>query len=149
MISSTSAARSPYAATSPTATVRNMRRPTAGGTGITAITAAMLVLAACTLTPAPDPTASPTSTPTASTSVTPTPTPSATPTVDPTPRAPLPGESCDPADGSPDCTDATADSQFRYIEGYADCVSTFTTDERYGLCTDLDGDGRAGYPDSG
>jgi len=119
-----------------------MRRLTVPGTGIT-LTAAVLVLAGCTSAPAPGPTASPTSAPTATTSVTPAPTPSSTP------RALLPGESCDPADGSPDCTDATADSEFRYLEGYADCVASFTTDERYGLCTDLDGDGYAGYPDSG
>ena len=115
------------------------------------VTAAAFVLAACTLTPAPAPTASPTTAPPPSTSVTPVPTPSAKPTADPsadpTPRALLPGESCDPADGSPDCTNATADSEYRYIEGYADCVAYFTTDETYGLCTDLDGDGYHGYPD--
>ena len=64
-------------------------------------------------------------------------------------RALLPGEPCDPADGSPDCTDATADAQYRYIEGYADCVADCTGRRAYGLCTDLDGDGHAGYPDSG
>ena len=127
-----------------------MHRLTARGIGVTA---AALLLTACTPTPAPAPTASPTTAPTASTSVTSVPTPSATPTADtssgPTPRTLLPGDSCDPADGSPDCTDATADSEFRYIEGYAECVASFSTDESYGLCTDLDGDGYAGYPDSG
>ncbi|KRD44373.1 hypothetical protein ASE38_09600 [Cellulomonas sp. Root930] len=61
---------------------------------------------------------------------------------------PVPGEPCDPADGSPDCTDATSDGLFRYVEGYADCVAQLPGEEQ-GMCTDLDGDGRAGYPDSG
>lgn len=63
----------------------------------------------------------------------------------------LPGEPCDPADGSPDCTDATGieGGGYRYIEGYADCVATFGGEEAYGICFDLEGDGYAGYPDSG
>lgn len=70
----------------------------------------------------------------------------------PTPSSTLtPGAACDPADGFPDCTDATGahDGRFVYLEGYAQCVADFGSDEAYGLCTDLDGDGRAGYPDSG
>lgn len=74
-----------------------------------------------------------------------------TPTLSPTPAPTLaPGELCDPADGSPDCTDATGEVEgpFRYIVGYADCVEDFGPEHAYGLCTDLDGDGYAGYPDS-
>lgn len=65
--------------------------------------------------------------------------------------APAPGDPCDPAAGDPDCTDATGDATFRYVEGYADCVAEWSSagqDEAYGLCTDLDGDGTAGYPDT-
>jgi len=119
--------------------------------------AVVLVLAACTASPAhPEPSGSPvpstsplpTSTATASTPE-PAPAPqSSTPTPSPTPS---PGEPCDPADGSPDCTDATGmeGGGFRYVEGYADCVATFGAEEGDGLCFDLDGDGVAGYPDSG
>lgn len=110
-----------------------------------------LVLSACTSTPVPDDSPAPSS---------PSPSPSSTAPVDPTssatpasapPLALRPGDPCDPADGSPDCTDATgaADGQFRYVEGYADCVATFGEEQAYGLCTDLDGDGIAGYPDAG
>jgi len=66
----------------------------------------------------------------------------------PTPAVPAPGEPCDPADGSPDCTDASVDGTFRQITGYADCVGALGPDEAHGMCTDLDGDGAAGYPDS-
>jgi hypothetical protein len=52
-----------------------------------------------------------------------------------------------PADSNPNDTDATADSTFRIISGYADCVAS--VGEPGGICTDLDGDGQAGYPDSG
>jgi len=66
----------------------------------------------------------------------------------PTPAVPAPGEPCDPADGSPDCTDASVDGTFRQITGYADCVGALGPDEAHGMCTDLDGDGAVGYPDS-
>ncbi|MDQ0375335.1 hypothetical protein [Cellulomonas humilata] len=118
-----------------------------------------LALAACTpSSPAPDPSPSTppvTSAPSPSPSTPPvTSAPSPTPTTDPSPDTAdplLPGDPCDPAAGSPDCTDATGmdGSGYRYVEGYADCVARFGADEAYGLCTDLDGDGRAGYPDSG
>ena len=117
------------------------------------VVAATLLLAGCPSTPAPDPTATPTpsSPPSTSTSTAPEPSATALGSTAPNPtasRLPVPGEPCDPADGSPDCTDATADGQLRYLEGYADCVTQLPGEE-YGLCTDLDGDGRAGYPDSG
>ncbi|HEX6166516.1 MAG TPA: hypothetical protein VFZ30_07005 [Acidimicrobiales bacterium] len=61
--------------------------------------------------------------------------------------SPVPGSRCDPADSNPNDTDATADSTFRIVSGYADCVAS--VGEPGGICTDLDGDGQAGYPDSG
>ena len=73
----------------------------------------------------------------------------ATPTTPPTPTtaSPGPGSPCDPAGGNPDCTDASVDGTFRIVSGYADCVAALG--EASGSCTDLDGDGQAGYPDSG
>jgi hypothetical protein len=61
----------------------------------------------------------------------------------------VPNAPCDPADGHPDCTDATGNEgdSFRYVVGYADCLEALGADQAYGLCTDLDGDGYAGYPD--
>jgi Ethanolamine utilization protein EutJ (predicted chaperonin) len=60
---------------------------------------------------------------------------------------PGPGSPCNPADGNPDCTDASADGSFRIVSGYADCIAA--AGAASGICTDLDGDGQAGYPDSG
>ena len=115
-----------------------------------------LVLAGCTSTPprpssAVSPTASEASAPTtpAAPATTTPPAPAPAPSATAAPPTPAPGEPCDPADGSPDCTNATGDGAFRYVEGYADCVATFGPEEAYSLCTDLEGDGRAGYPDSG
>ena len=74
----------------------------------------------------------------------------ATTTTPPTPTttaSPGPGSPCDPAGGNPDCTDASVDGTFRIVSGYADCVAALS--EASGSCTDLDGDGQAGYPDSG
>jgi molecular chaperone DnaK len=75
------------------------------------------------------------------------PPPAASTTTQTTVTTPTPGSPCDPASGNPDCTDATADSTFRIVSGYADCVAS--VGEAGGICTDLDGDGQAGYPDSG
>jgi hypothetical protein len=69
---------------------------------------------------------------------------SRTPATEPTPG---PGSPCNPADGNPDCTDASGDGSFRIVSGYADCIAA--AGETSGICTDLDGDGQAGYPDSG
>jgi hypothetical protein len=115
--------------------------------------AAVLLLTACS---ADDP---PAATPSAPASV-PAPEASSSPepgTTSPSPApaaaAPhdlAPGDPCDPADGHPDCTDASADGTFRYVEGYAACVEEWASvgrDEAYGLCTDLDGSGDAGYED--
>lgn len=58
-----------------------------------------------------------------------------------------PGALCDPAAGDPDCTDDTVDGSFRIVEGFAQCLADFDGDT--GICSDLNGDGYAGYPDSG
>lgn len=109
-----------------------------------------LVLSACTATPEPDDSPAPSPPSPAPSSTAPVdPASTSTPATSPPTPALRPGDPCDPADGSPDCTDATADGQFRYVEGYADCVATFGEEQAYGLCTDLDGDGIAGYPDAG
>jgi hypothetical protein len=71
----------------------------------------------------------------------------ATTTIPTTTTTPDAGSPCDPASGLPDCTDASADGTFRIVSGYADCVAAVGEDG--GICTDLDGDGLAGYPDSG
>jgi hypothetical protein len=63
---------------------------------------------------------------------------------------PAPGTPCE--EGShPDCSDATGTEgdAFRIIAGYADCLALHGADEADGLCTDLDGDDRAGYADAG
>jgi len=99
--------------------------PTTGGTIPTMGPAPVVT------TPAPSPTTAPPPTPGV-----------------PTPAVPAPGQPCDPADGSPDCTDASVDGTFRQITGYADCVKALGQDEAHGMCTDLDGDGKSGYPDS-
>ena len=54
----------------------------------------------------------------------------------------IPGQPCTPG-SSPDCVDQYDDGTYLYIVGFADCVAAS------GLCTDLDGDGYAGYGDSG
>ena len=130
-----------------------MHRVPARAAGVAAI---VLVLAACTQ-PSPRPSSSLTATATATATAVPSPTgptpsPTGTSTLSPSPSPPLAaGDPCDPADRSPDCTDATGieGGGFRYVEGYADCVATFGAEEADGLCFDLDGDGVAGYPDSG
>ena len=121
---------------------------TARAIGVVATT---LLLAGCPSTPAPDSTPSSLPSAPATTGTPPAPSATALETTAPPATAsptPVPGAPCDPADGSPDCTDASGDGQFRHVEGYADCVAELPGEE-YGVCTDLDGDGRAGYPDSG
>jgi Ethanolamine utilization protein EutJ (predicted chaperonin) len=68
-----------------------------------------------------------------------------TPPTTTTTQPPAPGSPCDPAAGDPDCTNESADGTFRIVSGYADCVATLGEG---GLCSDLDGDGVAGFPDS-
>ena len=55
-----------------------------------------------------------------------------------------PGAPCTPG-SSPDCIDPDGDGAYTYLIGGADCLANLPP----GLCEDLDGDGRAGYPDSG
>jgi hypothetical protein len=57
-----------------------------------------------------------------------------------------PGDRC-PLGSDPDCIDPEGDGQGVYLIGGADCMAAFPASP--GLCSDLDGDGRAGYPDSG
>lgn len=57
-----------------------------------------------------------------------------------------PGADC--ALGSdPDCIDPDGDGQGTYLIGGADCIAALPGSPE--LCADLDGDGVAGYPDSG
>ena len=73
----------------------------------------------------------------------------------PTTVAPSPPTSPpEPAPGAPcqlgsftDCIDPDGDGEGTYLLDGADCMATFPGSP--GLCTDLDGDGYAGYPDSG
>lgn len=46
-----------------------------------------------------------------------------------------------------DCIDPEGDGSYTYLKGGAECMRTFR--DNPGLCSDLDGDGEAGYPDSG
>ena len=46
-----------------------------------------------------------------------------------------------------DCIDPDGNGRYTYLKGGGDCMRTFR--DSPGLCSDLDGDGEAGYPDSG
>ena len=75
----------------------------------------------------------------------------APPTIPPPPTPPAAGSRCDPGSWT-DCVGgrATHDGLWRYIPGFAECLQAFgSTYESPGLCTDLDGDGFPGYPDTG
>src|SRR5688572_30835895 len=56
------------------------------------------------------------------------------------------GSACE-AGSHPDCVDPDGDGRYEYLQGGAECLEDFGADP--GLCSDLDGDGVAGYPDSG
>jgi hypothetical protein len=58
-----------------------------------------------------------------------------------------PGEACSPEEGSPDCIDPEGDGSYTYLVGGAQCLAE--NPDSPAICSDLDGDGRAGYPDSG
>lgn len=66
----------------------------------------------------------------------------------PTTTAPrlVPGEPCK-LGSDYDCVDPDGDGRGTYFIGGGDCMRTFS--DSSGLCEDLDGDGYAGYPDSG
>lgn len=51
------------------------------------------------------------------------------------------------AGSHPDCIDPDGDGEHELLQGGADCIKALGVES--GLCSDLDGDGRAGYPDSG
>jgi hypothetical protein len=57
----------------------------------------------------------------------------------------VPGQPC-VAGSDPDCIDPFADGDFVYLVGGAACMAGPLGGP---ACADLDGDGRAGYPDSG
>jgi hypothetical protein len=57
----------------------------------------------------------------------------------------VPGEPCLPG-SDPDCIDPFGDGQYVYLIGGAECMASPIGGS---MCADLDGDGRAGYPDSG
>jgi hypothetical protein len=56
------------------------------------------------------------------------------------------GSACDKG-SHPDCVDPDQDGRYEYLKGGAACMKNLGEDS--GLCSDLDGDGVAGYPDSG
>lgn len=87
-----------------------------------------------------------TSTSTISTSRTSTTAATTTLTPPPTTVAMRYGRTC--ARGSHrDCIDPDGDGRYTYLKGGGDCMATFR--DSPGLCSDLDEDGEAGYPDSG
>jgi hypothetical protein len=59
---------------------------------------------------------------------------------------PAPGAACS-LGSYPDCIDPDGDGQGTYLIGGAECMADLNLAPS--LCEDLDGDGRAGYPDSG
>lgn len=56
------------------------------------------------------------------------------------------GQPCE-AGSHPDCINPGGGDEYTYLEGGADCMAALAPSTE--LCSDLDGDGRAGYPDSG
>ena len=77
--------------------------------------------------------------------------PAATPTTaTPTTATPGPayGSSCQ-LGSHPDCIDPDGDGAGTYLRGGAACMDEMAPTLGPGICTDLDGDGRAGYPDAG
>lgn len=57
----------------------------------------------------------------------------------------VPGQPCTPG-SSPDCIDPEGTGQYVYLIGGAACMASPIGGA---MCTDLDGDGNAGYPDAG
>lgn len=142
-----------------------MRRATAGAAGV-AIGA--LLLAACGSSGSDQPTSTtsgPTTTeavttteaatttegPTTSEAATTTAAPAATTTAVEAPTTTSmsaglePGDPCSLEEGVPDCIDPDGDGEGTYLIAGADCIANNPDPS---LCTDLDGDGYAGYPDS-
>jgi len=65
-------------------------------------------------------------------------------TAEPTEGPLSPGDACSIEEGDPDCIDPEGDGEGVYLIGGADCAATAPD---ISVCADLDGDGRAGYPD--
>jgi hypothetical protein len=57
----------------------------------------------------------------------------------------VPGQPCTPG-SSPDCISPGSDGQYVYLIGGAACMASPIGGP---MCSDLDGDGNAGYPDAG
>ncbi len=120
--------------------------------GRTLALAAALILGACNGdgggndSAAESTTTSTTTSTTASTTTTPPTTAAPATTTRPTRPGMKYGQPC--RKGShPDCIDPEGDGSYTYLEGGADCKRNNKADAA--LCSDLDGDGEAGYPDSG
>jgi hypothetical protein len=135
---------------------RAPRLPT--GLALAAVCAALLIAVACSTSSLDDADATTTTADTTTTTRPTTTTTTSPPTTDTAPGAtvappgpttatpPQPGEPC--ALGSfPDCIDPELDGQGVYLVGGAACMEAFPNNP--GLCADLDGDGHAGYPDTG
>lgn len=71
-------------------------------------------------------------------------TPSTPTTGEELPTTPAPGSPCSLEEGEPDCIDPDGDGEGVYLIGGADCAANAPD---ISVCEDLDGDGRAGYPD--
>ena len=100
-----------------------------------------------TASDAPSTTAGPTTTNAPSITAPPTTT---APTATPTTATPGPayGSPCE-LGSHPDCIDPDGDGGGVYLRGGALCMDELAPTLGPGICTDLDGDGRAGYPDAG
>ncbi len=62
------------------------------------------------------------------------------------PEGVQPGQACQ-LGSSPDCIDPEGDGAGTYLTGGAQCMKDLGASRA--MCADLDGDGEAGYPDSG
>ena len=93
-------------------------------------------------------TADATTTTTTEPSTTTTTTPRTTTTTATATTVPAYGSSC-VLGSHPDCIDPEGDGQGTFLQGGAACMAEMAPTLGPGICTDLDGDGRAGYPDAG
>lgn len=117
---------------------RALERPT--DTSTTSSTTTSTSTAVTSTTTAPSTTTTP------PTTAPPTTTPPTTTQTEPTDPALVPGSSCT-LGSHPDCIDPDGDGVGTYLQFGAECMAAWP--ESPGLCSDLDQDGVAGYPDSG
>lgn len=110
-----------------TTTTTKAKATTTSTTAVTTTTAAVTTTTAAVTTTAPAPT-----------------TTAAPATTEPS-NALSPGAACSMEEGSPDCIDPDGDGEGTYLIGGAACIASAPDPA---LCSDLDGDGYAGYPDS-